>query len=174
MNSSPIIKLFDYIKSFSKNLCFVSSATLCSKSEGILPLTNTFQDLHGSIFHNQSVFCTWRFVCRIECRGLILGQANKDSRLFEQSPRDFRNNVIHFYVTLLDYASFLRISSPRYRVPQTALELPKSLLKVPRNQFKKPQILICLSYLIWIRRRYDQNWCFVQIGQRCAFMTLKY
>ena len=36
MNSNPIKLLFDYIKIFSKNLCFVGSATLCSKSEGIL------------------------------------------------------------------------------------------------------------------------------------------
>ena len=36
MNSSPIKKLFDYIKFFSKNLCFLGSATPCSKSEGKL------------------------------------------------------------------------------------------------------------------------------------------
>ena len=36
MNSSPIKKLLDYINFFSKILCFVGSATLCSKSEGIL------------------------------------------------------------------------------------------------------------------------------------------
>ena len=36
MNSRPIKKLFDNLKSFSKNLCFVGSSTLCSKIEGIL------------------------------------------------------------------------------------------------------------------------------------------
>ena len=36
MISSPIKKLFNNIKCFSKNLGFVGSATLCSKSQGIL------------------------------------------------------------------------------------------------------------------------------------------
>ena len=36
MKSSSIKKLNDYIKFLSKNLCFVDSATLCSKSVGIL------------------------------------------------------------------------------------------------------------------------------------------
>ena len=36
MNSNPIKNVFDYIKSFSKNLCLVGSATLNSKNESIL------------------------------------------------------------------------------------------------------------------------------------------
>ena len=47
VNSSPIKKLFDHIKFFSKNLCFVGSATLCSKSEGILLLKLYVIDILG-------------------------------------------------------------------------------------------------------------------------------
>ena len=62
MNSSPIKILFDYIKVFSKNLCFVGSATLCSKSQGILtyqyqhqlPL---FDENRGGFFFLPSFFC---------------------------------------------------------------------------------------------------------------------
>ena len=37
MNSSAIKKLFDYIKFLGKDLCSVSSATLCSEREVTLP-----------------------------------------------------------------------------------------------------------------------------------------
>ena len=50
MKSSPITKLFDYINFFRKNLCFVGSATLCSKSEAMLPFISIYAKIY--LFQN--------------------------------------------------------------------------------------------------------------------------
>ena len=87
MNSSPIKKLFDNIKSFRKNLCFVSSSTMCSKIEGILTADYRRMKTYNSYSHG-------------------LRTPNEDiNQIYasEKMGRCGRQNMLPLYLTIWDW-----------------------------------------------------------------------